>query len=94
MTYEELLEKFTPAKAFLFLYGGCGPHDSPSNQMKLCLTSTRMEPMARALYEISQREDFEGFALPLFRLLGFPGATRKMFRENLRGLKKLAERSV
>ena len=27
-------------------------------------------------------------------LLGFPAATRRMFKENLRGLKKLAERSV
>jgi len=43
---------------------------------------------------VRQREDFEGLALPLFRLLGFPAATRKMFKENLRGLKKLAERSV
>lgn len=43
---------------------------------------------------VRQREDFEGLGLPLFRLLGFAGATRRMFRDNLRGLKKLAERSL
>lgn len=43
---------------------------------------------------VRQREDFEGPLLPLFRLLGTAGATRKMFRANLRGLKKLAERSI
>lgn len=43
---------------------------------------------------VRQREDFEGLGLPLFRLLGIAGATRTMFRDNLRGLKKLAERSL
>lgn len=43
---------------------------------------------------VRQREDFEGWALPLYLLLGTERATRRMFKENLRGLKKLAERSL
>ncbi len=43
---------------------------------------------------VRQREDFEGPLLPLFRLFGMVGSTRKMFKANLRGLKKLAERSI
>lgn len=43
---------------------------------------------------VRQREDFTGWGVPLLGLLGMTSATRRMFRDNLRGLKQLAERSV
>lgn len=41
---------------------------------------------------VRQREDFSGPGVALFLLLGQAGATRRMFRENLKGLKRFAER--
>ncbi|MFN7941881.1 MAG: SRPBCC family protein [Thermoanaerobaculia bacterium] len=43
---------------------------------------------------VRQIETLQGPGSPLFRLLGFGGATSAMFRANLRGLKRLAERSL
>jgi hypothetical protein len=43
---------------------------------------------------VRQREEFSGWGLVPFRLLRLDVATRRMFRDNLRGLKKLAERSL
>jgi hypothetical protein len=51
-----------------------------------------IEPGAPALV-VRERESFEGWGLPLFRLLRFHVATAEMFRRSLRGLRKLAERS-
>ena len=41
---------------------------------------------------VRQIENFDGPGLLLFRLLRFDHATRRMFKANLRGLKRLAER--
>ena len=43
---------------------------------------------------IRQREDLSGWGLLPFRRLRLDGATRRMFRDNLKGLKRLAERSL
>ncbi len=43
---------------------------------------------------VRQREDITGWGLLAFRLLRLDLATRRMLRESLKGLKKLAERSV
>lgn len=43
---------------------------------------------------VRQHEQFSGPGLILFRLARFGVASRRMFQQNLRGLKKVAERSA
>ncbi len=43
---------------------------------------------------VRQVEDFSGPGLLFFRLGRFDAATRRMFKENLRGLKRMAERAA
>jgi hypothetical protein len=42
---------------------------------------------------VRQQESWSGAGLLFFRLARFDAASRRMFQQNLRGLKKLAERS-
>lgn len=42
---------------------------------------------------VRQQEDFSGPGLLFFRLGRFDAATRRMFQQNLRGLKRMAERA-
>ncbi len=50
-----------------------------------------LEPAPGGL-RVRQREDFSGPGVALLALLGQLSATRRMFRENLKGLKRVAER--
>lgn len=43
---------------------------------------------------VRQQETFHGPAAALYRLLGLERLTRKMFRANLRGLKRFAEQKI
>ena len=43
---------------------------------------------------VRERETFDGGGLLLFRLLRFEHATAVMFKQNLRGLKRMAERGL
>jgi hypothetical protein len=52
-----------------------------------------LEPKANGT-QVRQRETFEGWGVPLFRLLRFEHATAVMFKQNLKGLRRMAERSV
>lgn len=42
--------------------------------------------------QVREREEFEGPLVGLWRLLGQARATRRMFQQNLKGLKRFAER--
>jgi hypothetical protein len=42
---------------------------------------------------VRERCTFEGWGMPLFRFLGLQQRSSEMFRGNLRGLRKMAERS-
>jgi hypothetical protein len=42
---------------------------------------------------VRQQENFSGPGVLLFRLVRFDAATRRMFKQNLRGLKRAAERA-
>ena len=52
-----------------------------------------LEPRPRGT-AVSRREVLSGPGLPLFRLLRLDHSTAVMFRDSLRGLKRLVERSV
>jgi hypothetical protein len=43
---------------------------------------------------VRQKETFEGAGVVIFRLLLLDRATKRMFHDNLRGLKRFAERAV
>ncbi len=43
---------------------------------------------------VREQESFSGAGVLLFRLLRFDAASRRMFQQNLRGLKRIAERSA
>jgi carbon monoxide dehydrogenase subunit G len=44
--------------------------------------------------QVREREAFEGWGLIPFQLLGLAHGTSVMFKENLKGLRKMAERSL
>jgi hypothetical protein len=43
---------------------------------------------------VRQQESFTGFGVLFFRLMRFDAASRRMFQQNLRGLKRICERSA
>jgi hypothetical protein len=58
MTDDEVLRSFERKNGFLFRYGShYRPGEAAPLRIKLCLTSTQMAPMARALFELSNRDD-------------------------------------
>lgn len=50
-----------------------------------------LEPRSNGT-QVRQREDFSGPLVPVMMVLGQLAATRRMFRDNLKGLKRFAER--
>ena len=84
ITFRPTVEVAQPNRALLWVGRGMG------------VTSRHafyLEPKPNGT-EVRQRETFEGWGVPLFRLLRLQHATATMFKQNLRGLRKMAERSL
>ena len=84
ITFRPTVEVAQPNRALLWVGRGLG------------VTSRHafyLEPKPNGT-EVRQRETIEGWGVPLFRLLRLQHATAVMFKQNLRGLRKMAERSL
>lgn len=81
-TFEPVVEVARPGRALIWKGTGGGVSGRHAFYLEARPNGTK----------VTQREEFEGPLLPLFVLLGQARATRRMFRDNLKGLKRFAER--
>lgn len=82
MTFRPVVDVFQPGRALIWTGNGLGVRGRHSFFLEAVPGGTRLR----------QREELSGPGLVLMALLGQLHATRRMFRENLKGLKRVAER--
>lgn len=82
MTFRPLVDVCQPGRALIWTGRGGGVVGRHAFYLEAHAGGTR----------VRQREEFSGPGVALMLLLGQIGATRRMFRDNLKGLKRFAER--
>lgn len=84
LTFSVEVEAATPPKTLLWVGRGGGVTGRHAFYL---------EPRPNGTF-VRQQERFAGPGVALFRLAGFHRASRRMFQQNLKGLKRAAERSA
>jgi uncharacterized protein YndB with AHSA1/START domain len=82
--FQARVEVATPPRALIWLALGAGLSARHAFYLEARPSGTL----------VRQRQDLSGWGLLPFRLLRLDVATRRMFRDSLKGLKRLAERSL
>jgi len=82
LTFDPVIEVLRPGRALIWTGTGGGVRGRHAFYLEARANGTL----------VRQREDFSGPGLALFLLLGQAPATRRMFRDSLKGLRRCAER--